>query len=161
MKKNNQGVSLLELIIVIIVVVVLGAFSGAALINFMKLAGQQTISGDIQGQSRVAFDQMVKSIQTAVNVAGCASAYDNNIDLNDVNGNHIIYSASGNSLWRQGGAGDGELANNITLIDFKCLDSNGVMTVVDSNARYIRIEMTAKKDTSEVNYRTTVLLRNK
>lgn len=156
--KTKQGLSLLEFVIVIVVVLLLGTFGGKALIDFVRIAHMQTVAGDVHGQSRSAFDLAAESMLTMITISGCSIS--SGIDVYDVDWLNTIYNNSGGTLWRESQAGSGILADNITSLDFKCLDSGGAVTTDSSLAKYIQIQMTSKKDESEVNYRTTIFLRD-
>jgi prepilin-type N-terminal cleavage/methylation domain-containing protein len=164
----GSGFSLMEVIVVIVVVSII--FSVGAMIlgrGFGAYFGGENIT-EQDWQARVAFERMTRDLRDAhrnlsVAISGAApsmaihfSAYDPATDaITSVN-----YALSGTTLQRNGIA----LADNVNLLEFALLQSNGATAPQASLAYYIqvtaRVQASGPQGDYNLTFRDTINPRN-
>ena len=163
-KLNNQGFTLMELVIATgISMVILGAITGT-FITQTKFYNAQEQVNEMQQNARAAMDLMSRDIKLAgytptgaavTGVAYSASELRIRADLdgdgaiNDASDEHVVYTFDSANLQIKrayGGVGATQevLANNITSFTFGYLDSSGAATMVQADIRQVSLNVTAR-----------------
>ncbi len=177
MQRNNsvraprqRGFSLVEVIVVIVVVGII--FSAGAMImrhGFSAYFGGENITTQ-DWQSRLAFERMTRDLRdgyrnTDLATSGATGDMAINLSIYDSASatiSNVTYARSGNNILQRNGV---PLADNVTLLDFALLRSDGTVTLVTSEAFYIQASLTVStvggaKGDYNLTFRGTINPRN-
>ena len=160
---RQLGFSLVELIVVIVVLGIVGSMGAVVVRDGMLgyLRGREITSADWQG--RLALERMTRELRDIAPSSGgvanitATSCGSSAFAFSDINAAPISYSQSANTLMRNGQP----LADNVTGLQFYCLQSDGqTYTTTPSAVYYVTVSMIVATTNTSATYRTTVKPRN-
>ncbi|HVE44663.1 MAG TPA: prepilin-type N-terminal cleavage/methylation domain-containing protein [Gammaproteobacteria bacterium] len=152
MRKNQEGFSLIELVLVIAMMGIISTIVGKLLLQgFLNFNNTENISNaDWQGYTALA--HLTDDIHTIRSAADISTVSATQLTFTNQSASSVQYQLSGSTLVRNGTT----VAMGITGITFGYLDKNGTTTGTAANVRYITIALSITQGTITTTYNTLV-----
>lgn len=154
--KNQNGFSLIEIIVVILLIGVIAAASAKLLISGGNayVTSSNVINASWQGQ--VALERMVRDIRAVRSPSDITTASASQFVFVDSSGTTNTYTLSGSSLTLNGNT----LADGINSLTFNYYDASGTTTATLANIRLIQITLNITQGGANFSLTTTAYPRN-
>jgi len=159
MKVQQNGFTLIELVMVIVLTAIIGTLGARILTSgFSSYATGKDLL-EIEWQGNLALERLgrdLRIIRSATN-ADLTISPGNRINFIDINGDTISYVLLGTTLQRNGET----LADDISSLSFTYLRSDGKTTATNTNqVHYIVVSLTSTSGDLSKNIRTVIHPRN-
>ncbi len=158
-KNNQNGFTLIELIMVIIITSIIASVAAIIILEGAKSYQKEVSYSDIHNQGRLAIERMAREIRLirSATAADISTMTATNIVFNDINGTNIQFSFAGSAISRSGNT----LANNVQSLTFSYYQQDGT-TVAASAAQvwFIQIDLTTVNAGETLSMRLRVHPRN-
>jgi len=156
LRQNENGFTLIELVMVIILSGIMVAVSMRMLaVGFSAyLKGSNAVSAE--QQAHLALERMARDIRAVRSPADISTATASQLTFTDFTGNSIAYSLSSTNLTR----GSQILAGGISSLTFSYYDLNGNTTATLTAIRYIGISLNVTQGGSNFTISTAVYPEN-
>ncbi len=156
MRRQQQGFTLIEFVIVIILlgVIAIGINTIYTQSLLGMLAGQNT--SDALWQGRLGMERMIKEIRATRSAGDISTFTSGEYSFTDISGNSIDYKLSGGGLVRNAVP----LADGISSLAFTYYDKSGNTTATAANIEYIKISMHVTQNNTNFTLTSGVYLRD-
>lgn len=154
--KQQQGFTLIELVLVIILVAVMANVASTMLAEGLRAYLTTKNITDADWQGRIALQRMERDIRAIRSSNDVATATSSQLSFVDTSGTTITYELSGTTLLRNSQA----LADGIQTLTFSYFDQNGTSTATTTAIRYIRIALNITQGNANYTVTTAIYPRN-
>jgi len=127
---NEEGVTLLELVIVLCIIGVLALAIAPAMHGIIRSYHMSTIVSESCQAARIGLNRMLNEIRMIPDSLDIVSASESSISFTDFDNNSVSFSRSGNTLLRNSYT----LAENITGFMINYYDTSGTQVTTPTKA---------------------------
>jgi len=154
--KNQQGFTLIELVIVIVILSIIAAVASQMLAQgFNAFLKAQNVT-DANWQGQVALERMIRDIRTVRSANDISSSTSTTFSFVNLAGTSMTYTLSGSNLTLNGNV----LASGVNSLTFTYYDQNGNVGPSTANIHYVNIDLAIAEGNASYNLSTGVYLRD-
>lgn len=159
MRQTAAGFTLLEFIVVILLLGFIAASGSQILVSAYQAAYSSRDINELDWQGRTGLARMAKEIRlvrsnTAADLTLTAS---DDLSFTDVDGNLVRFFQSGTQIERQENGGTSRvLVTKVNTLSIQFLDVNLAPTLVQSDTRYISVDLALEDSGVERSYQQTL-----